>query len=215
MKISGAIFDMDGTLTDSMYIWIDMTRQYLLSCGLSPRAGLWEDIKRLTKTQTAEYFRNEYGLDRTIQEIADGVSQLIEPHYRNTVQPKKDVILLLDRLKDRGVKMCVASATDQPLIELVLGRLGLLDYFSAVFSCVTLRTGKEKPLIFEKALAHLGTPKAETFVFEDALYAARTAKKAGFPVVGVYDPSAEDSAEELTLLSDIYIRDYKNGCLLF
>ncbi|MDR1132357.1 MAG: HAD family phosphatase [Oscillospiraceae bacterium] len=215
MKISGAIFDMDGTLTDSMHIWIDMAGQYLISCGINPREGLEKDIRHLTGVQMIAYLRKEYGLDRTLEEVSAGIGRLVEPYYRNTVPTKADVTLLLDRLREKGVKMCVASATDQSLVELVLGRLGLLDYFSAVFSCVTLLTGKEKPLIFEKALAHLGTPRAETFVFEDALYAAKTAKKAGFPIVGVYDPSAEDTIGEMIALSDIYIRDYRTGCLLF
>ena len=208
MKITGAIFDMDGTLTDSMYVWKDIGKRYLISCGITPRETLWNDIKILSLRQTCDYFMNEYGLEKTYEEICNGINSLVEPMYRDEVLPKKGVIPFLQKLKERGVKMCVATATDRYLVELVLKKNGLFDFFSEIFTCTEVGAGKDNPLIFELAHAHLGTPKGETYIFEDALYAIKTAKNAGFKVVGVHDLSAKKNTAEIKSISDFYIHDY-------
>jgi len=215
MKISGAIFDMDGTLTDSMFIWRDIGRRYLVSCGITPSETLWHDIKNMAMWQVADYFVNEYGLKKTHAEIYDGIDSMIEPMYRDEVLPKEGVFLLLDRLRAQGVKMCVASATDRRLVEIVLGKNGLLDYFSEIFTCNSVGAGKDNPLIYEKAREYLGTVKEETLVFEDAYYAIKTAKDAGFTVVGVCDESQERHRGEILELSDYYISDFKKDYLQF
>lgn len=215
MKISGAIFDMDGTLLDSMFVWMDIGRRYLVSCGITPRDTLLQEIKNKSMWQVADYFINEYGLKKTHDEIYEGIDLLITPMYRDEVFPKNGVFLLLDRLKTRGVKMCVASATDKPLVEMVLEKNGLLGYFSEIFTCNSVGAGKDNPLIYEKALEHLGTLKNETLVFEDALYTIKTAKNAGFTVVGVYDTSADRHKDEIKALADYYISDYSCDYLQF
>lgn len=215
MKISGAIFDMDGTLTDSMFVWKDIGRRYLISCGITPRETLLQDIKNMSMWQVASYFMDEYGLNKTHEEIYEGIDSLVEPMYRDEVFAKDGVLLLLDRFKAQGVKMCVASATDRPLVEMVLQKTGLLGYFSEIFTCNSVGAGKDNPLIYEKALEHLGTLKDETLVFEDALYTIKTAKNAGFKVVGVFDASAERHKDEIKALVDYYIADYNRDYLSF
>ncbi len=215
MKISGAIFDMDGTLLDSMFVWMDIGKRYLISCGITPRESLLHDIKNMTMWQVTDHFINEYGLRKTHEEIYEGIDALIKPMYREEVFPKNGVFLLLDRLRAQGVKMCVASATDRPLVEMVLEKNELLEYFSEIFTCNSVGAGKDNPLIYEKALEHLGTPKEETLVFEDALYTIKTAKSAGFTVVGVSDASADRHSEEIKALADYYITDYSRDYLLF
>ena len=215
MNISGAIFDMDGTLTDSMFIWMELGSRYLVSYGITPRENLLEEIKALTMWDTIDYIKREYGIHQTNDEIYRRIESLLWPMYRDEVLPKDGVFLLLDRLRERGVKMAVASATDKHIVEMVLEKTGLLGYFSEVFTCSSVGAGKDVPLIYEKALDSLGTPKEETAVFEDALYALTTAKNAGFPVVGVYDASAEKDRSVIEELSDFYITDYKKDYLFF
>jgi len=215
MKISGAIFDMDGTLTDSMFVWKDIGRRYLVSSGITPSETLWNDIKNMSMWQVADYFINVYGLKKTRDEIYHGIDALLAPMYRDEVFPKDGVFCLLDKLKAQGIKMCVASATDKYLVEMVLKKTGLFEYFSEIFTCRLVGAGKDNPLIYEKSLEHLGTPKEETLVFEDALYAIRTAKGAGFPVVGVYDTSAERNSDEIKALVDYYITEFDRDCLEF
>lgn len=208
MKISGAIFDMDGTLTDSMYVWEDIGIKYALSCGMKPEEDLEEKIRDMSLKQVSEYLQCEYGIRKSVDEIRAGINAIVEPMYRYDVQPKAGVIPVLKELKNRGVKMCVATATDAHLVEMVLSRLDMMKYFSKLFTCTIVGYGKNSPVIYEKALEYLGTPKSETPVFEDALYAAKTAKAAGFPLIGVYDPSSEKDRRELEVVSDFFIVEY-------
>lgn len=215
MKISGAIFDMDGTLTDSMWVWEQIGNRYLNSCGIDPKENVWQRVKSMTMRQTAEFFISEYGLKKTVTEIYSGIYSLLEPIYRDEVFPKKGVELLLERLKSQGVRMCVATATDYDIVKMVLEKNGLLGYFSEIFTCRMVGAGKESPLIYEKALEHLGSPKEETYVFEDAFHAVKTAKEAGFTVVGVFDSSTADVAAEIKASADYFIEDYRQDYLLF
>ena len=108
--------------------------------------------------------------------------------------------------------MCVATATDRRLSELALKRNGIWDYFTGLFTCGEVDAGKDQPKVFLKALESLGTKMEKTYVFEDALYAIQTAKSAGFPVVGLYDSSADGQREEIIRLCDFYfnsLRDLK------
>ena len=101
--------------------------------------------------------------------------------------------------------MCVATATDRPLVEAALKRTGIRGYFEEIFTCSETGCGKDRPYIYETAWTRLGTPRAATWVFEDALYAVKTARAAGFPVVGVFDRYERRTAEAARL-SSIYVQ---------
>jgi beta-phosphoglucomutase-like phosphatase (HAD superfamily) len=108
--------------------------------------------------------------------------------------------------------MCVATVTDRYLVEETLERLGIRHYFSEIFTCAEVGFGKDKPIIYRKALKHFGTTKEETCIFEDALFALKTAKADGFTTVGVYDRH-ENRQNELQSLADYYIRDFADSIL--
>jgi len=207
MRLSGAIFDLDGTLLDSMFIWDTVGEDYLRSCGMQPHEALNEKFKNMSLYQAACYYRDEYGMPGSAEEIMGGVNRLIAHFYMDEVQPKAGVPEMLEALKKRGVKMCVASATDRPLVKAALSRCGLLGYFEEIFTCSSVGHGKDEPDIFLAALDFLGTPKESTWVFEDALHAAQTAKAAGFPVLAVYDRSEKDQ-DALAKLADVYVRSF-------
>lgn len=208
MKISGAIFDLDGTLTDSMWVWYGLAERYLRHLGFEPRPGLGAAIEKMTLEEVYAYLCEEYGIVRTFEQMQREISELLEMQYGSEVKPKEGVIELLELFKSKGVRMCVASMTDRPLVVLTLESNNMLHYFDAVLSCHSVGAGKHEPLIFEESLSILGTPKNETPVFEDTLYAAKTAKDAGFPVVGVADRYSLTIQEELRSLSDIYVEQY-------
>lgn len=208
IKIEGAIFDLDGTLLDSMFIWDTIGSDYLRSLGIEPREDLNQTFKSMSLLEAAEHYQKEYGVTRSLDEIMRGVNGMIESYYFNDVKAKDGVPDLLERLKGRGVKMCVATATDLHLAKAALERNGILQYFSKIFTCTEVGCGKDTPEIYNRALQHLGTPKPGTVVFEDALYAIKTAKEAGFLVVGVFDPSEAAHREEIQALADIYIDSF-------
>ena len=206
MKISGAIFDVDGTLLDSMSIWDTIGADYLRSIGYIPRENLNEIFKNMSLLQAAEYYRNEYGVTLRVEEIMSGVNAMLEQFYQYEAPLKPGAAELLARLRQNRVKLCIATATDRYLVEDALARCGVLSYFGEIFTCNGVGHGKDEPHIFEAALRFLGTERAETVVFDDALYAIRTAKEAGFPIAAVYD-THEKSQTEVRALSDFYLEN--------
>ena len=205
--IKGAIFDLDGTLLDSMFIWDTIGEDYLRSLGIEPRENLSETFKSFTLEESAEYYRAHYGVTLSVAEIVDGVNSMVEEFYRNTVPLKKGVFEFLEHLSKNGVKMCIATVTDKYLAEAALERLGVRHYFSEIFTCAEVGCGKNDPNIYRTALAFLGTEKRETLVFEDAFHALMTAKNDGFPIAAVYDKH-EEKQEKLKEIADIYITDF-------
>lgn len=207
MKIEGAIFDLDGTLLDSMGIWDRAGEDFLLSLGITPRENLAETLKEMSLSQAAEYLQDQYGVSKSVDEIIRDVCHLVEDFYIEKVPLKEGVKEVLEQLAKNHVKMCVATASERRLVDLALTRCGVRQYFAEIFTCNELGLGKDSPKIYEMALSHLGTPKENTFVFEDAIHAIRTAKAAGFPVVGIYDASEKDQ-ETVRSLSDIYLESF-------
>ena len=209
MKIKCAIFDFDGTLFDSMYIWDNVADTYLRSLGKIPTSTLREDVRALSLYQSACYFKKEYDLSLSTNEIVTGVNQIIERYYLYEVLPKAGVVEFLEQLKNSGVTMCIATATDRYLIESALKRCKMEHYFDAIFTCGEVGHGKDEPVIFRKAMESFDADLVETLVFEDALHAVCTAKADGFTVIAVADDS-EMRRSEIYKLSDFYIESFEN-----
>ncbi len=209
--IKGAIFDLDGTLIDSMFIWDTIGEDYLKSFGIEPEENLAEVFKTFTLEQAAEYYRNYYDIKLSKAEIIEGINNMVSEIYKTQVVLKPGVSDFLKRLQSSGVKMCVATVTDRPIVEDVLKRLGVGEYFTQILTCAEIGCGKETPKIYRQALLSLGTEKEETVVFEDVIHAVKTAKKDGFKVAAVYD-AHEPRQEEIKEISDYYIADFQNFC---
>lgn len=207
--IRGAIFDFDGTLVDSMFIWKTAGDVYLRSLGKEPDKDLQKTLKTMSLRQSAMYMQQEYGLLASVEEIMGGINRTVEAFYFNTVQPKADVIPFLNRMKEQGIKMCIATATDRYQVEAALWRCGMDPFFSDIFTCSDVGHGKDEPVIFRKALEHLQTTRADTIVFEDAFHALETAKNDGFITAAVYDPH-EERQKELCQIADLFLDDYSN-----
>lgn len=191
-----AIFDMDGTLVDSMIFWKHLASEYLHSKGIQDISeNILEQIKPITMSESAALFRAEFGLTGDIE---GEMNAMMDDHYRSDIPLKPGVFAYLRRLRERGVRMCVASATAEHLMAACLSRLGVLGCFEFLLSCESVGAGKNSPLVFLEAARQLGADVGDIAVYEDALYAVRTAKNAGFHVVGVYDESADWEAVQLT-----------------
>lgn len=205
-EIKGAIFDIDGTLLDSMPIWESVAADFLVSRGKQPRPGLNAELGKMGGSQMPDYFRSEYGITETALEIHEAMGELLENFYTNVAPLKAGAMDVLKEFRARGIRMCAATATDRFLIEPALERLGIIGFFEKVFTCGEELTSKSKPDIFLKALETLGTCISETLVFEDALYAIRTVKEVGFPLVAVYDLSAAKHQDEILDICDLYYK---------
>ena len=209
MKIKCAIFDFDGTLFDSMFIWESVGEIYLRSLGKEPKPSLREDVRALSLYQSACYFRKEYGLPLSEEQIMSGINKTIEHFYINEVMPKPYVTEFLEKIKQKGILMCIATASDRYQIEAALSRCGMSHYFEAIFTCSEVGCGKDEPVIFRRAMEYFNADRDSTVIFEDALHAIKTAKNDGFTVISVFDNS-EKRQDEIRALSDCYIKDFEH-----
>lgn len=211
MKLTGAIFDLDGTLLDSMPYWASVGTRYLEEQHVTVPdiEQLALRIKTMTLPEAADYFRSDYGVQEPQDAIYARINHMIEDDYRLRAPLKAGTKEMLEQMKQRGVKMCVASATDHTLVEAALRRVGVLEYFSFILTCGDLQTSKNLPYIFDTCTERLGTDKRTTAVFEDSLHCVITASGAGYPVVGVYDESAKTETEEIRSLSRCFLNNWE------
>lgn len=201
-----AIFDMDGTIIDSMIYWRDLAGEYLRSLGVETDwAKLLEFITPMPLPVSSAYFVKEFKLSLTPEQVAQGLVNCIAHHYYHDIPAKAQATAYLEALKKQGVKMCLASASSEILARACLTRLGLWDYFDFFISCEEAGSKKD-PAIFLTAMQRLGaTAPDQVAVYEDAVFALQTAKKAGFSTIAVYDQAAQKRWTQLQLYAHNWI----------
>ena len=208
--IRGAIFDVDGTLLDSMKIWDQAGARYLESLGKEPEQGLNKILFSLSLADGAAYLKKAYDLVQTEEEIHQGVLDVVDAFYRDEAQAKAGVRELLAALSAKGVAMTVATSRDKRQIRTALERLDLAKYFQELFTCGEVGGSKNEPEIFHRAAALMGTTPEDTCVVEDGLYAVRTANNAGYYTIGVYDASSHDDWQDLQKEADLALESLED-----
>ena len=203
--IRGAIFDLDGVLLDSMAVWNDLGVRYLQKRGIQPEAGLSQILFSMSMEQGADYLKAKYQLPDTPQEILNGIEQMIQDFYFYEVQPKEGAKELLQFLQDQDVKMIAATSSPREHVTKALQRNGLYDYLQQIYTTGEVGVSKHEPVIYQLAADSLGTKPEETLVFEDSLYALKTAKNAGFRAIGVYDADGETDQEGVRQTGELYL----------
>lgn len=203
------IFDLDGTLIDSMPVWKNTGHNFLQSHGFAIPENFHSVVKSQTIGQTAEYFRNDLGVTHSSEEIIKEIIQYVEEAYKNTIPLKPYVREFLDKELKNGTKMCVLTASESSYIHPALERLDLLKYFQFILTCTETGYYKTEPEVFRIAMEKLGGNIENTIVFEDALYAVKGAKKGGFTVYAIADPITEADSDSIRSVADKYIKSYK------
>lgn len=204
MRPEGAIFDLDGTLTDSMYIWDEVPKALVRRFGGQPPENLSEIIKAMGRREASEYMIEAFQLRCTPAQAMEAINSLVTAEYRDKIPMKPGADRLLARLARLGVPCGIATASEAFQAQAAMERLGLWKYFR--FAVSSIQYGpKTGPGIYLEAARRLHSAPARTLVFEDALHAAHSAKKAGFLVAGVYDASAEGDQADLRALCDWYL----------
>ena len=210
MRLQSAIFDMDGTLLDSMPTWRELGPTFLKESGIPTTPEQEKLLRTLSDHQVIPYLREKCGLPWSEQEVVDQIVKRMEDFYSTEVRPKPGVEKFLSILKMEGVWMYVATATHRRLTEKALKTAGIDHYFRGIVTSADAGSHKsESAEIYEMAMRRMQSNKQDTVVFEDVLYAIRTAKAAGFRVAGVYDSMSEADQPEIQRLSDYYIRSYE------
>lgn len=208
--IKGAIFDMDGTLVDSLifweYLWEYFSDTFFNGKKFRPTDEEDKAIRTMTIGDAMRYLYSIYHLGESADKLAQLGTDMLGKFYEERAKLKKGVTEFLECCKEKNIKMCVASASEKEYVKSVLSHLGIDKYFSGFFSCSEIGKGKEEPDIYLLALEHLGTKKEETCVFEDSLTAIKTAKKIGIKTVAIYD-SYNYGQEEMKNLADRYIAE--------
>jgi HAD superfamily hydrolase (TIGR01509 family) len=210
MRLQSAIFDMDGTLIDSMYMWNDLGVNLMRDLGVEPEPGLHDTIKVMTTRGGAQYCKERYHLSQSVDELVAMTEARVERFYREEARAKPGVEKFLSLLKMEGVWMYIATATERRLAEIALKQTGIDQYFRGLITSSEAGEGKNtSPEIYERAMRRLRSNKKDTVIFEDALHAIQTAKAAGFRVCAIYDPAAEADQPEIQRISDYYIRSFE------
>ncbi len=207
-NFKGAIFDMDGTLIDSLMfwdlLWDAFGKEFAGGKEFRPTKQDDKAVRTMTLECAMDFLHKTYHIGKNGNELLEFTVNMIEDFYSNTVKTKPGVTEFLETCHKNGVKMCVASATATDLVKIALKHCGIDKYFSAVLSCADIGKGKDNPDIYLTALENLGTKKEETVVFEDSALAIETACKAGFSAVGIYD-RFNYGQDTIKKLADVYI----------
>ena len=204
------IFDMDGTLVDSMWGWNSVYIEFLTAHGAGAYAKeLVEHTAHLTTYESAVLFRDRLSLDNSASDIAVALDGRMKELYQTEVCEKPGVRAWLEQLRNHGVRMCIVSSTPEPLIRVCLERFGLMDFFSFILSCDTIGKGKDAPDAYLAAAKQLGAIPSDVAVYEDSPVALLTAKKAGFYAVAVYDDSSARLWEEMCRNADSAVLDWR------
>ncbi len=209
MKIRAVVFDLDGTLIDSMGIWLDVDKEFLSKRGIYPPQNLFEDIEGGNSfVEMAVYFKKKFNLSESINEIMQEWTQMVFEHYKNKVKLKSGVKEFLKFLKEKNIKMAVGTSNSDYLTKTVLFSNQISEYFSEIITGDETVRGKPFPDIFLKAINKMGTQPTDAIVIEDTLNGVLAAKNAGIKVCAVYDKHSQKKLETIKEISDWFVYDF-------
>ncbi len=211
MKISGAIFDVDDTLVLSEWVWDGIPEKFLKRHGKTLEPGAVEELLQLNTAQIGEYFKEHYFQDskRTAKSIVTEFGLMGAPYYFFRVPLMPGAKKYIKQLHKQGVKLIILSANEETLVKAALRRTGVLKYFDVILCGTDPENAKSNPKAFEHARELLGTPKEETYVFEDSLYAIQTASSAGFPCIAITNEKhSEERIAQFKELTEYCVSDY-------
>lgn len=201
------LFDFDGTLVDSMPVFIDAMLHVLKQEGIPYGRDIVRIITPLGMEGTAQYYI-KLGSRKTKEALITAMKEYMKGAYVYTIPAKEHVAIVLHTLKAQGCHLNVLTASPHDTLDPCLRRLGLYDLFDNIWSCDDYHTTKADPDIYRQAASKIGVPVHEILFLDDNINALHTAKLAGMQVCGVYDASSKDSIAQIKQISDCYIYDF-------
>ena len=205
-NIKGAIFDMDGTLLDSMPVWHRLTQNYLKQFNVHITDEDFAACEGFSQPEVADYFLARHPeLPLTRETMLGGMDALITSRYESIAVPKDGVLDFLERMRRQGVKMAIATLTARRHAEKALLDRDMMQYFEFMLTIEDIGVSKREPDIYLAAAERLGLAPADCMVFEDAPYAGVTAHRAGFQLCGRAEPAYAAGETELRSVSDVFI----------
>ena len=216
MKVGAAdvdalVFDFDGTLADSMWVWEEVDRQFLEKRGIPYDVRECERIAVLGFEAGSDYVVAQYGLDENPEDIIEEWKSSAADHYASSVLLKEGAEEYLKRCKSQDMPMAIATSLQRPLLEAALKNNGILELFDALCVCDELHcNGKSNPTVYLEAARQLGIEASRCAIFEDVVTPARSAKQTGAYVVGVYDAHKQQATDELRDVTDFFIESWND-----
>ena len=207
-QIKAVIFDLDGTLVDSMGLWRDIDIEFLNARGIEYKDDLQEKIEGMSVTETAVFCKDYYKLTESVEELKEIWNQMAEDKYRYEVQLKPGVMEFLEELKRRGIKMGIATSNSKELIAAVNEAYHFDRYISCVVTSCSVNRGKPAPDVYLEAARQLSVLPEECLVFEDIVKGIEAGKNAGMLVCAVEDSFSAEQRERKKAISDYYIESY-------
>jgi len=207
-NIKAVIFDLDGTLIDSMWVWGKIDEDYFKNRNMVLPSNLKSQIEHLSFDDTAQYFKTNFGILDTIEEIKKEWTDFAYVEYLNNVKLKPGVVEFLSLLKTLNIKIGLATSSSTALLEAVLQANGIYHFFDSITLTDEVSRGKSFPDVYLLAAEKLGVTPAECIVFEDILPAVKGAKAAGMKVIGVYDDFSKLDRDDIINHADMYIIEY-------
>ncbi len=202
------LFDLDGTLVDSMWVWRDIDVDFLSAIGQTLPDDLQKCIEGMSFTETAEYFKERFNIKDDVEDIKTKWNKMAYDKYTSEVKLKKGAKEFLARLKADGILVGIASSNSMTLIEGALKAEGVLDYFDAITTACEAGAGKPAPDIYLLAAKKLNVSPAECLVFEDIPMGIMAGNSAGMTTVAVEDAYSHKMREEKERLAKYFIENY-------
>ena len=207
-EIEAVLFDLDGSLVDSMWMWQDIDIEYLGRFDLSVPEGLSSEIEGMSFSETAEYFKTRFQIPDTIQKIKDDWNQMAWDKYTNQVPLKAGAREFVECCRQKGLRLAIATSNSRELVEHVMKVHGILEYFDSIVTSCDVVKGKPAPDVYLEAAKRCGVAPEKCFVFEDIVSGIVAGKTAGMSVCAVDDAYSQHQEKEKRQLSDYYIKDY-------
>lgn len=206
--VRGAIFDMDGTIVDSMCVWQKVDVDFLDKRNIKMPEDLSNDIGHMTFHDSAVYFKKRFNLDESIDEIMAEWHEMVYDQYAHHIKLKPGAGEYIKSLSEKGIKIGLATSSSRTLVDIALKNNGIFEYFDAISTVDEINKDKSFPDIYVKTAEKLGVSPMKCVVFEDIYIAVLSAKKAGMQVIGVYDKNSEYQKDDIKKNADYYIEDF-------
>lgn len=207
-NVKAVLFDLDGTLIDSMWMWKDIDVDYLHKFGYEYPEDLQSTIEGMSFSETAIYFKERFHIPDSIDQIQAEWNRMARDKYSNEVPLKEGALTLLKYLKNNNIKAGIATSNSRELVDLIIEKLNIKHYFESIRTSCEVKHGKPAPDIYMKVSSDLCVGSEHCLVFEDVLAGVMAGKRAGMKVCGVYDPFSKAEKNEIIKQSDYYIHSF-------
>ncbi len=207
--IDAVIFDLDGTLVDSMWMWKTIDIEYLNKYGLEFPKDLQSSIEGMSFTETAIFFKEKFNLKESIDQIKSDWNKMAWDKYLYEVPLKEGVLEFLEYLKANNIPAGIATSNSRELVDLIIEKHNIGKYFASIRTSCEVNKGKPSPDIYLLVAMDLMVEPRKCLVFEDVIHGIMAGKNANMKVCSVYDEFSENVEQQKIRLSDYYIRSMK------